>query len=300
MKNLLLALCLSAASLCHGQLPTPSSGSVQRFELFKSIHVRPRNVDVWLPEGYDPSRRYDVLYLHDGQMLFDSTANWNHQEWLVDETVTRLVREKKLRPCIVVGVWNTGEYRHAEYFPQRALDYLPASTARDSLVALALKGRPLADEYLRFLVKELKPFIDAKFSTHPGRAHTFIGGSSMGGLISLYALCEYPKVFGGAACLSTHWVGTFQQNSTIPAAFQAYLQAHLPKPRHHKLYFDHGTAGLDALYPPHQAVVDQIGQAKGYRPGRHWQSLSFEGKEHSERAWSERLHLPLLFLMGKN
>jgi enterochelin esterase-like enzyme len=121
----------------------------------------------------------------------------------------------------------------------------------------------------------------------------------MGGLISMYAICEYPDVFGGAACLSTHWPGIFQvANNPIPNAFNRYLKMKLPDPKNHKLYFDYGTATLDALYEPLQNEVDQIMQQKGY-DAQHWTTQKFEGENHSEMAWQKRLHIPFQFLFGK-
>lgn len=251
---------------------------------------------MWLPPGYSNARSYDVLYMHDGQMLFDSTTTWNHQDWRLDETLGRLQRAGAVRPTIVVAIWNTGPSRHAEYYPQRPLAYLD-SALRGQVVRGFLQGRPQADNYLRFLTQELKPFIDRTFATRPGRAHTFIMGSSMGGLISLYALCEYPQVFGGAACLSTHWPGTFGEGRYPQAAsFQRYLREHLPPPRPHRLYFDHGSATLDSLYAPHQQAVDAVLRERGYT-ARTWLTRTVPGANHSERAWARRLAVPLQFLL---
>ena len=180
-----------------------SAGFVKRFANFPSKYADPRNVDVWLPDGYDPKKKYAVLYMHDGQMLFDSTNTWNKQEWGVEDVMSRLMAEKKIRNCIVIGIWNNGIYRHSEYFPQKIVDQIPPET-RAKIIHQQLKDKPQADNYLKFIVRELKPFIDSNFSTLTNRGNTFVLGSSMGGLISLYALCEYPDVFGGAACLSIH------------------------------------------------------------------------------------------------
>ncbi|MCU0444757.1 MAG: alpha/beta hydrolase-fold protein [Microscillaceae bacterium] len=285
------------------QLPQPSSGSLQRFENFASQYVAPRHIDVWLPTNYTPNKKYAVLYMHDGQMLYDSATTWNKQEWGVDEALTQLSQNQKIKDCIVVGVWNGGKLRHSEYFPQKPFESLPASV-QDSLLALnrnanqALFGAKVqSDQYLKFLVKELKPFIDKKFSTFPDAAHTFVAGSSMGGLISMYAICEYPKIFGGAACLSTHWTGVFRaENNPIPQAFMDYMQKKLPNPRRHKIYFDYGTATLDALYKPFQVKVDAIMQNKGYN-AQNWLTREFVGEDHSENAWRKRLAIPLEFLL---
>jgi predicted alpha/beta superfamily hydrolase len=236
--------------------------------------------------------------MHDGQMLYDSTNNWNHKEWGVDETAGRLIAEGKTRPFIVVGIWNNGKFRHSEYFPQQVIDYIPDDQKKDLMHLL--EGGPMADHYLQFIVTELKPFIDSAFSTRKDRDNTLIGGSSMGGLISMYAFCEYPNVFGSAACLSTHWTGIFRlDNNPIPDAMIQYLKARLPKPKQgRKIYFDYGTATLDALYKGTQIRADAVLEAKGYR-AKNWITREFPGADHSENAWGARLSIPLLFLLGK-
>ena len=121
----------------------------------------------------------------------------------------------------------------------------------------------------------------------------------MGGLISMYAICEFPNVFGGAACLSTHWPGTFTViNNPIPNAFAKYMKTNLPNPKKNKLYFDYGDQTLDALYPPLQQRIDSVMQLRGY-DARNWETKFFAGDDHSERAWAKRLHIPLLFLLKK-
>lgn len=306
MKSILLPVFgLCAITVSFSQPLKVASGTVRRLENFSSRFVDPRHVDVWLPDGYDTTKKYAVLYMHDGQMLYDSSSNWNHQEWGVDETTGRLLAEGKIRDCIVVGIWNNGKKRHSEYFPQKPFESL-SQAQQDSLMQEARSaGNGLfadkiqSDNYLKFLVTELKPFIDNHFSTKKDRKNTFVAGSSMGGLISLYAICEYPDVFGGAACLSTHWPGIFRaDNNPIPAAFMRYMQDHLPAPKKHKIYFDLGTATLDAMYPPFQKQADAIMQSKGFT-SKNWQTRVFEGEDHSEKAWQKRLDIPLIFLMGK-
>jgi enterochelin esterase-like enzyme len=148
-------------------------------------------------------------------------------------------------------------------------------------------------------VEELKPFIDQSFPTLKDRQNTFVAGSSMGGLISWYALCEYPTVFGGAACISTHWPGVFfTENNPIPGVFIKYLSKRLPSPKTHRIYFDYGTATLDSMYKPFQQEVDKVMHKKKY--GQHsWVSKEFIGADHSENSWQKRLHIPILFLLQK-
>lgn len=268
-------------------------GTLQRHENFPSQHVPARHVDVWLPPaatrpGAD-KLACPVLYMHDGQNLFDPALAYGGETWGVAEALARLAGEGVVPPTIIVGIWNQPQ-RWREYMPQRPLA-TPAGAQRLAQMGPEFAGGPLADAYLRFLVTELKPFIDRQYPTRPGREQTFVMGSSMGGLISLYALCEYPAVFAGAGCLSTHW----------PAGegiVLDYLAENLPRPGQHKIYFDYGTATLDALYEPYQQRADALLRAAGYSEGQDWVTRKFPGAEHNEAAWRGRVHIPLAFLLG--
>ncbi len=305
MKYAITFVCgLLLMTVLRAQFPTLSAGRIERIDSFRSKYVTARNVDVWLPEGYDPSKKYAVLYMHDGQMLFDSTLTWNKQCWKVDETMTQLIREKKIPPTIVVGIWNGGITRHPDYFPQKPFDGLSQADKDKITKELQEKGRtqaifqPQSDNYLRFIVEELKPLIDKRYSTHTDRAHTAIAGSSMGGLISLYAICEYPNVFGRAAGLSTHWPGIFsvEGNPFIPAHL-AYLRTNLPDPNTHRIYLDGGDQELDALYPPLLLEVEKVMRAKKYTD-KNGRVRVISGTGHSERAWSSRLGEVMIYLVG--
>jgi enterochelin esterase-like enzyme len=301
LKPLLLSAALLAALPSYAaQALQVDSGRVERLEQFPSRFIDARNVDVWLPAGYDASakdKRYKVLYMHDGQMLYDAATTWNKQEWQVDEVLGKLIREGKVPDTIVVGVWNSEKYRHPEYFPQKALDFMPAE-ARRNITERALGGKPRADDYLRFLVQELKPAIDRKYATRTGRDDTAIMGSSMGGLISLYAISEYPEVFGAAGCVSTHWLGAGPQNAVMPLGFFNYMQARLPDPKTHRIYMDHGDQTIDAYYGVHQAFADILVRERGY-DDRHFLSKAYPGTDHSEKSWAARLATPLEFLLGR-
>jgi len=285
-------------------LPNVSSGKLIRIANFQSKYVTQRNIDIWIPSGYDGKKKFSVLYMHDGQALYDSTTTWNQQAWEVDDVAEKLIAEGKLKNFIVVGIWNGGVTRHSDYFPQKPFEQL-TQPEKDSVTAqLNSAGRtkeifkPQSDNYLKFIVDELKPYIDTKFSVYKNQKNTFIAGSSMGGLISLYAICEYPEIFGGAACFSTHWVGTFKlENNPIPKAFVSYLQTNLPSSENHKIYFDCGDQALDAFYPAIQKTVDEIMASKGFSE-KNWLTKYFPGEDHSERSWNKRLHIPLHFLLN--
>ncbi len=300
-KVLFITVILMNCLSIFGQVVKVASGEVRRLDSFPSRFVDARNVYVWLPEGYSSKKKYAVLYIHDGQMLFDAATTWNKQEWEVDETFGKLIKEGKIKETIVVGIWNNGEYRHSEYYPQKTLEDLPKET-RDFIVKNSLKNKPQADNYLRFLVGELKPYIDKNFSTKKNRKNTFIAGSSMGGLISIYAICEYPEVFGGAAGISTHLPMVLDAKTpnleTVPESFRTYLGNNLPKADSRKIYFDYGDQTLDALYTPLQKKVDELMRSKGWTE-KFWITRFFTGEDHSEKSWAKRLYIPVEYLLKK-
>lgn len=263
-----------------------------RHEQMSSHYVDARHVDVWLPPGYavDENGRFPVLYMHDGQNVFDATSATNGVTWGVAEALTKLIAAGTVPPTIIVAAWHP-PYRWNEYLPERPF-HTPAGKAYLPYIESQLENQPLqADNYLRFLTSELKPFIDQTYRTRPAQETTFVMGSSMGGLISLYALCEYPHIFAGAGCVSTHW-------PAAPDLLLDYLKQHLPPPGKHKLYFDYGTETLDSLYEPHQQRADEIMQAAGYTPDQNWLTRKFAGADHSESAWRARVHIPLAFLLS--
>jgi predicted alpha/beta superfamily hydrolase len=264
------------------------TGRITRHASLEGRTILPRHVDVWLPPGYESTAaRYPVIYMHDGQNLFDPALAYGGVDWGVDEAMSQVIRAGRSPGAIIVGVWNS-EQRWRDYMPNKP--FVAASAADQQRFVAEAGGPPLSDDYLRFLVENVKPLIDRSYRTLPDQPHTFVMGSSMGGLISLYALTEYPEVFGGAGCVSTHWpIGG--------DPLVDYFGSALPRAGRHRLYFDYGTATLDAGYEPFQRRMDALAQAAGYRDGQDWITRKFEGAEHNEAAWRARVDLPLAFLL---
>ena len=185
------------------------------------------------------------------------------------------------------------------------MDYLSKST-KDSIFEDAKKKELniveadfKGDNYLKFLVEEVKPYIDSNYTTLKKAENTFIAGSSMGGLMSMYGICEYPNVFSGAICISTHWPGMYpKENNPIPDSFFSYLKAKIPSPNTHKFYFDFGTETLDRYYPQYEETVNKLFYDKGYTT-KNYKNLRFEGENHSELSWQKRFDIPLLFVLEK-
>lgn len=271
---------------------------------FPSQLAKPRTVSIWLPPGYDASadKRYPVLYMHDGQNLFDkSKANFG-VEWEVDEAVRRLAARNDLRPHIVVGMAST-DLRYLEYFPRKIFDLLPADY--QAVVRMMDKRAALSDAYLSFIVTELKPYIDSHFRTLPDAPNTSMMGSSMGGLISLYAIGEYPEIFGQVAALSVHWPLADPQEAAklddrapeaVAEAFRRFLAESRIDLGRNRIYMDHGTATLDQFYAPYSSAINAMMPTLGWKRDGNWESRIFFGTEHNERAWAERVDIPLMFL----
>ncbi len=275
-----------------------------RYEQMTSAFIESRNVHVWLPDGYHTSkRRYPVIYAQDGQNLFSPAYAFRGQTWGADTALSARMKPDGSGGAIVVGIWNT---------PKRRSDYAPVGV--EALLPIAVQDRitrenghlPAGDAYLRFIVHELKPLIDASFRTQKSRNSTSLIGASRGGMISLYGLCEYPDVFGAAACLSTHWLLLSAPSAStdpsletvaITRALETYLRAKLPQPSSHKIWMDHGTINLDQFYPPYQAHIDQVFKSLKWMQGHDFESRTYVGGDHNEAAWRARLSDPLDFIL---
>lgn len=259
-----------------------------------SAVLAPTKVVIWLPPGYDSSReRYGVVYMHDGQNLFDPKRSNFNKVWTADKSALRLIAAKKTKPFIIVGIDQPGVDRGRQYFPKPMLDFVSPSV-RQKLQKQSNDLPVISDEYLTFIVTELKPRIDAEFRTKAGRKHTAIAGSSMGGLISLYAITRYPRIFGHAGAVSTHlplgdpnW--SAEERNDILAGWRRYVKEKLGKPAGRRIWFDHGTETLDAFYQPYQENLDAALVANGWNKGRDFSSKVYVGTPHEENAWAARL-----------
>lgn len=293
-----LLFALQANQTAAQTLAKVSSGRLERISNFPSKFVDARHVEVWLPDGYPDGKPYKVLYMHDGQMLFDASTTWNKQAWNVDASLADLIAKKAVANTIIVGIWNNGKFRHSEYFPQKFLTTV-GEPVRSQFIKDYLQNKPQSDNYLKFIVQELKPYIDQHYATRPEKEHTSMMGSSMGGMISVYAMNEYPEVFGSVAGVSVAWISMGKANFELPLAAFNYLQRHLASPEDHKLYMDHGTTEMDQWYGTYQQFVDEIVRDKGYTSAN-WRSMQFEKTGHNENDWAKRVAIPLQFLLSTN
>ena len=279
-----------------------ASGKIIRVDSFPTKYITPRPVDVWLPENYSSVKKYAVLYMHDGQMLFDANSTWNKQEWMIDEVASKLMNDEITKDFIVVAIHNIAAIRWLDLYPEKSMQYL-SKEVLDNLISFSNSKVGLedlnGDEYLKFIVEELKPYIDKTYSVYVNKENTFVAGSSMGGLMSMYAVAEYPAIFQGAACISTHWVGARpMENNPLPKAIFSYLEKNVPEAKSHKMYFDYGNKTLDQYYPQYASKVDSIFLNNEYT-SENYKNLFFEGTNHSELSWQKRIDIPLTFLLKK-
>ena len=234
-------------------------------EIYSKILNKKRDFFVWLPPGYNlnPSKSYPVLYMHDGQNLINPKTSYAGKDWQVDETVTRLIKEYKIKEVIVVGIYNTGD-RLEEYSDTE-------------------KG----EKYLKFLIEELKAFVDSKYKTLPDPNNTAIMGSSMGGLASFLAAWKHPEVFSMAGCMSSSF---YHNDDKVFKILDEYdgLKKHI------KIYIDHGEDGLIRG----QKMFCKLTKM-GYIIGTDLDYYFAPGAEHNETEWAKRLERPLLFFFGR-
>lgn len=299
MKSLLLTklLLMLAVFPCYAQ----QMGKTVKIDKFKSKFVQDRNIEIWLPAEYNnnPKQRFPVLYMQDGQNVFNPATSNNKIAWEADDTAQKLVGTKRIEPVIIVAIWSSND-RYMEYFPEKAAanftkedkEVFDKSRKQENIQGNEILG----DEYLKFLTEELKPYIDKQYRTKTDRSNTAICGSSMGAVISLYAICEYPDVFGEAACISTHWPLLADNSHPGPSeAFKKYLYEKLPPFQTHRIYFDYGTESMDKYYEVHQKTVDNIMKSKNYN-AKTWISKKYQGAAHIEKSWQQRFDQVLLFL----
>jgi predicted alpha/beta superfamily hydrolase len=256
------------------------TGNIRRHRAFPSkILGNRRDVLVYLPRGYRRfSRRpYPVLYLQDGQNVFDAATSFSGVEWGVDEAAERLIKENLIEPLIVVAVANTGEQRIDEYAPTRGVIDAKAKRKRRS------KG--LARKYARFLIDELKPYIDQKYRTNPDAEFTGLGGSSLGGLVTLAIGILYPQVFSRLIVMSPSiWWDNFAIYRLVDSIEQ--------KPPL-KVWLDIGTAEPGWEQP--RELVNRLLE-KGWKLQKDLQYMEAQGADHSEAAWAARVEPALRFL----
>jgi predicted alpha/beta superfamily hydrolase len=256
------------------------TGNIREHRGFRSkIFANRRDILVYLPRGYRRSlrQRYPVLYLQDGQNVFDAATAFSHVEWGVDETAQELIRKNLIAPLIIVAIANVGEERIHEYTPTRGVI--------DEHVRRKKRSRGMGRQYARFLIDEVKPFIDRTYRTQPEPENTALGGSSLGGLITLSAGLWHPDVFQRLIVMSP---SVWWDNQAIVRMVDA-----LPEKLPLRIWLDTGTnePGWERARTLRDTMIE-----KGWRLYDDLQYMEIEGADHSEAAWAGRVDPALRFL----
>lgn len=264
-----------------------ATGDLRLHEFTSRIFRNDRFLRVWLPPAYDEAenrdRRYPVLYLNDGQNLFEPATSFTGVEWQVDETADRLIRENIIAPMIIVGIDNAGKARLREYMPYRSLSLQP--------MMMRVEGKRYPD----FLFNEVAPFIARNYRVATGAENTGLGGSSLGALIALYTVIARPSLVGKLLIESPSlWVS----NRQIIRASRSVKEW----PQRISL----GTGAAEAGDPDRdRSVVDDVRELNAIlrRGGLDEQRLRLvieEGGTHNESAWARRFPEALRFLYGNS
>ena len=251
------------------------TGNFRTFKEFKSDYLPDtRDIFVYLPPGYevDIVHRFPVLYLQDGQNLFDGATSYQGDEWRVDETAEELIRASKIEPLIVVGIYNAGVHRIDEYTP--TVDEERNAGGKSYL-------------YSKMLRREIKPMIDRQFRTLPGPENTGLGGSSLGGLVTLNIGLRFPQVFGKLAVISPSlWWGDQLMLKRVQA---------LPGPLPLRIWLDMGLEEGEQCVANCRRMRNAL-EAKGWVQGKDLQHWEYPGAGHNEAAWAARMGQVLEFL----
>lgn len=236
---------------------------------------RPVTLRVWLPPGYDADgvARYDVIYFHDGQNCFDRATSAFGQEWQVDETLTRLIDAKSIRPLIAVGIDNGGASRIADYTFTHHAKY----------------GGGQAEAYARFLLEEAKPLIEKSYRVEAGPEHTFLAGSSLGGLVTLEIARRHPGVFGGIVVMSPSlWWGQETLTADLENDASGFGAT--------RIWLDMGTAEESGVAGETNVTqARKLATALARHKIEHRLTID-DGAKHNEPAWAKRLPMAVEYL----
>ncbi|MNE17399.1 Endo-1,4-beta-xylanase Z precursor [compost metagenome] len=265
--------------------PKPQNERLLRIPDFASEALgNERGIHIYLPPGYDKEQdmRYPVLYMHDGQGIFDPNP-FSNSSWQVHRTVDRLISEGLMRPILIVGIDNNGEDRLNEYaFAVGEGDCIPGAPD------IVCKG----EAYERFLIEELKPYIDRSFRTLPDREHTALMGSSMGGLATYHLGFRNPHIFSKLGILSPYFIRLNPNTLEETRFYNRYAGI-----TDLKLWIDIGEIEANILVRHVRGFVEELVE-EGYTPGDNLMFYEVPGAAHTEQDWAERVHLPLMYFFG--
>ncbi|MBL8550593.1 MAG: hypothetical protein JNJ73_11470 [Hyphomonadaceae bacterium] len=295
---------LAPSSAFERLRPPSGRGALYVRRAFASHRLRPRDLYVWTPD-VAPGAHLPVVYMQDGQNLFDARLVPFGAAWNLDECVSRLADQGEIHPAIIVGIGCTDD-RLLEYAPDLIMRRLPARSRE--LIEQAWGGPSLSARYAHMLVEEIKPLIDAWFPTRPGRETTHIAGASLGGAVAAEMLARYPDVFASAACLSAHLSFLPIDEAHLPPPFLAsdvidavgaFARTDMPRAGRHRVWLDRSEFGIDKFYEPAHAAFAAALSELGYVASVDLSGGAFAGVGHDESAWGARFGAALTFMFDR-
>ena len=292
LAPLALALCASAS----GAKATGEPPQTIEWGALPAEGLPEQRATIWLPPEYyqwPADHRFPVLYMWDGQNLFDPATTHYGKAWMVHDVLTEMVKRGEAEPHIVVGIWSPpGKDRYRSYLPQFAADKAKGDVA--SNIREMAGGPVLSKRQLDWVADFLKPSIDSSYRTQSDARHTTIVGASMGGVMSCYAIVARADIFGNAGCVSAHFALIDPElapanEKQITALWANFLDTKLGPPAGRRIWMDHGTEKLDSYYGPWQRMVAENFTALGWREGEDFTARVYQGAEHDEISWNIRL-----------
>ena len=252
-----------------------SIGSIE--EIYLKSGTNERRIQIYYPYSKNVNNKTKFIIMNDGEELFSENDSWNGKAWNIDETFKDLKTQKENLNLVIIAIDSAKRVngnildetrRYAEYFPKESIKYIDGNLKR-SIYSNFIDSQKF--NYQDFVINKVIPFIEKKFDTKLNRDNLGIIGASMGGLSALNMSIENPEIFGFVGCISTHWVGIkiseylilpfrmkISGDESTTKAIQKYIKDNVSKLSSQKLYFDHGTVGLDSLYEKPQNEINKI------------------------------------------
>ena len=271
-----------------------------------------RKIQIYYPNNKIINSDTLFIFMNDGEELFNAAESWHNMEWGIDEKIEQMNLNESELNFVIIAIHSAKKgnrffvdetKRYAEYFPKESIPYFDSGFKKRRYQEWVNKNNLY---YLEFLTEDVIPFVEDKFDILLNNKNLGIIGASMGGLAALNALIEHPDLFGFAGCISTHWVGIkpleyvllplvgkIDGDDDTANAIISYIEDNITNIDDQKIYFDHGTIGLDSLYSTPQRRVNKILDSKS----KNYKYLVFDGYDHYASEFGSRFDGVLEYLV---
>jgi len=287
-----------------------SFGELENFVIESDYDTR--KIQIYYPNNKKINSDTLFIFMNDGEELFNAAESWHNMEWGIDEKIEEMNLNESELNFVIIAIHSAKKgnrffvdetKRYAEYFPKESIPYFDSGFKKRRYQEWVNNNNLY---YLEFLTKDVIPFVEEKFDISLSNKNLGIIGASMGGLSALNALIEYPNLFGFAGCISTHWVGIkpleyfllplvgkIDGDDDTANAIISYIEDNIANIDDQKIYFDHGTVGLDSLYSTPQRRVNKILDSKS----KDYKYLVFDGYDHYAPEFGSRFDSVLEYLV---